>query len=94
MNLNSFGDNCVYDILFSSMLTYRLLFISDGAETQHHSVVMHIDSFQAHVQTVVEHALLPVSVEGCAICARSEVGNGVEVLWSVLLWLGEAVLGL
>ena len=55
---------------------------------------MHIDSLQAHVQTVVEHALLPVSVEGCAICARSEVGNGVEVLWSVLLWLGEAVLGL
>ena len=48
--------------------------------TQHRSVVMHIDLLQAHVQTVVEPALLPVSVEACAICARGEVGNSVEAL--------------
>ena len=49
------------------MLTSPLLFVSDGDETQHHRVVMHIDLLQAHVQPVAEHTLLPVSDEGCAI---------------------------
>ena len=37
------------------MLKSRLLFISDGDETQHYSVVMNIDSLLTHMQAVVEH---------------------------------------